>query len=122
MASFLKSKGMNVKVSTTDQKKKETADMIAKRSADAANSPKPTPHHDKEKYPLGGSGPGNRSYSESKDPTMDAGCGSAPDFVTNGSQKATPLSRVKDLARKSLNKVKTETLGIAPSKIGRAHV
>ena len=52
---------------------------------------------------------------EAKDPNIDCGCGSQPDFVTNGSQKMTPLSIVKDLAKKSLTKVKKETLGVAPS-------
>lgn len=68
MASFLQSKGMNAKVTTTDQKKKETADLMAKKKADAANSPKPAQQPHKDKYPLGGSGPGNRSYSESYAP------------------------------------------------------
>lgn len=43
MASFLQKKGMNAKLTTTDQKKKETADLMAKRAADAANKPKPAP-------------------------------------------------------------------------------
>jgi hypothetical protein len=51
---------------------------------------------------------------EGKDPMMDAGVGSTPDFATNESGKKTPMSKVKDLARSALKKTKNEVLGIAP--------
>jgi hypothetical protein len=78
---------------------------------------------------------GKQVNQEGKDPMMDAGVGSTPDFATNGSWKKetpwhkskgpdvvtdksgakhTPMSKVRDLARNALKKTKNEVLGIAP--------
>lgn len=57
---------------------------------------------------------------EAKDPVIDAGAGSEPQFVQNAnpssnpSPKHTPLSRVKEVAAKSMGRLKSEMLGKAP--------
>jgi hypothetical protein len=45
---------------------------------------------------------------EGKDPSMDAGVGSSPNFVTDESK---PLKNAKELARNTMKKIKTEMLG-----------
>jgi hypothetical protein len=45
---------------------------------------------------------------EGKDPSMDAGVGSPPNFVTDESK---PLKVAKELARNTMKKIKTEMLG-----------
>jgi hypothetical protein len=45
---------------------------------------------------------------EGKDPSMDAGVGSSPNFVTDESK---PLKVAKELARNTMKKIKTEMLG-----------
>ena len=58
------------------------------------------PEHDDEK-----------PVKESKDPNMDAGCGSQPDFATSDSK---PMTVAKNLAKKSMARMKSEMLGKAP--------
>ena len=45
---------------------------------------------------------------EAKDPMMDAGCGSQPDFATNDSK---PMKHAQTLAKKSLGRMRNEMLG-----------
>jgi len=53
--------------------------------------------------------------SEGKDPEMDAGAGSAPNFTTSGNVTSSPMmDRVKDITKKAMKRVKNEMLGIAP--------
>jgi hypothetical protein len=42
---------------------------------------------------------------------MDAGCGSQPDFATSDSK---PMTVAKNLAKKSMARMKSEMLGKAP--------
>ena len=58
------------------------------------------PEHDDEK-----------PVKEAKDPNMDAGCGSQPDFATSDSK---PMTVAKNLAKKSMARMKSEMLGKAP--------
>jgi len=58
------------------------------------------PEHDDEK-----------PVKEAKDPNMDAGCGSAPNFATSDSK---PMTVAKNLAKKSMKRLKSEMLGKAP--------
>ena len=58
------------------------------------------PEHDDEK-----------PVKESKDPNMDAGVGSGPNFTKNESK---PLTVAKHLAKKSMARMKSEMLGKAP--------
>jgi hypothetical protein len=57
---------------------------------------------------------------ESKDPERDAGVGSPAQFVqnenpsSNPAPKHTPLSRVKEVTKLSMSKLKSEMLGKAP--------
>lgn len=48
---------------------------------------------------------------EGKDPTMDAGCGSEPDFTQNGNTTSSPMIKTKDNAKRSFKRVRTEMLG-----------
>jgi hypothetical protein len=48
---------------------------------------------------------------EGKDPMMDAGVGSQPDFAKGENTTSSPVSRAKDIAKRALHRVKTETLG-----------
>ena len=48
---------------------------------------------------------------EAKDPTMDAGCGSEPNFTQNANTTSSPMLNAKDNAKKSFKRVKTEMLG-----------
>ena len=56
---------------------------------------------------------------EGKDPSVDAGCGSEPQFVQNAnpssnpSPKHTVLAKTKEIAKKSFSKMKSEMLGKA---------
>ena len=48
---------------------------------------------------------------EGKDPNMDAGCGSEPNFTQNANTTSNPMIKAKDNASKSFKRVKTEMLG-----------
>ena len=48
---------------------------------------------------------------EGKDPNMDAGCGSEPNFTQNANTTSSPMLKAKDSASKSFKRVKTEMLG-----------
>ena len=70
-----------------------------------------TPDEVKEKKPDTRSAPGNVKEAEEKEPPFAGPYTKAKGTVTDKSgAKHTPMSRVKDLARKALTKVKTETL------------
>jgi hypothetical protein len=65
---------------------------------------KSKPEHDDE----------TKKVSEDKDPNMDAGCGSQPNFATDGG-KVAPISKAKELAKSSMKRLKKESmLGKAP--------
>jgi hypothetical protein len=49
-----------------------------------------------------------QEVKEAKDPTMDAGCGSAPNFATNDSK---PMKVAQTMAKKSLSRMRSEMLG-----------
>ena len=49
-----------------------------------------------------------KKVSEGKDPTMDAGCGSAPDFATETNK---PLMLAKDAAKKAAHRLKKDLAG-----------
>ncbi len=56
------------RITTSDQRKKETAELMAKRAKEAESRPKAEPQPYKEKYPLGGYDRNSgRSYSEQVD-------------------------------------------------------
>jgi hypothetical protein len=48
---------------------------------------------------------------EGKDPNMDAGCGSEPNFTQDGNTTSSPMLKAKDNASKSFKRVKNEMLG-----------
>ena len=49
---------------------------------------------------------------EGKDPNIDAGCGSAPNFATGANTSSSPMmKRIKEIAHKSHSKLKSEMLG-----------
>ena len=53
--------------------------------------------------------------SEGKDPSMDAGAGSPPNFATDGNVTSSPvMNRIKDVTKNAMARVKTEMLGKAP--------
>jgi hypothetical protein len=52
-----------------------------------------------------------KKVNEGKDPNMDAGVGSQPDFATNDSK---PMKVAKTLAKKTMIRMKSEMLGKAP--------
>jgi hypothetical protein len=52
--------------------------------------------------------PEHEEVKEGKDPMMDAGCGSQPDFATND---AKPMKHAQSLAKKSLGRMRNEMLG-----------
>ena len=52
--------------------------------------------------------PEHEEVKEGKDPMMDAGCGSQPDFATNDSK---PMKHAQTLAKKSLGRMRNEMLG-----------
>ena len=49
-----------------------------------------------------------QEVKEAKDPTMDAGCGSEPNFATNATK---PMQQAQSLAKKSLARMRSEMLG-----------
>jgi hypothetical protein len=52
---------------------------------------------------------------EAKDPSMDAGVGSDPQFAQNANTTSSPaMNRVKDMVKKSMTRMKSEMLGKAP--------
>ena len=56
-----------------------------------------------------------KKVSEGKDPEMDAGAGSAPNFVNNENPSSSPvMKRIKEVTKKAIGRVKNEMLGIAP--------
>jgi hypothetical protein len=70
-----------------------------------------TPDEVKAKKPDTRSAPGNVKEAEEKEPPFAGPYTKAKDTVTDKSgAKHTPMSRVKDLARQSMKKVKNETL------------
>lgn len=69
LADFVKSypNNKNMRIVTADQKRKETAELMAKRAKERAANPGPQGHPGVhvDKYPLGGYDPrSHRSYSE----------------------------------------------------------
>ena len=56
-----------------------------------------------------------KKVSEGKDPEMDAGAGSAPNFVNNENPTSSPvMKRIKEVTKKAMGRVKNEMLGVAP--------
>jgi len=53
--------------------------------------------------------------SEGKDPNMDGGVGSSPNFVQPENPSSNPvMNRIKDVTKNAMSKIKTEMLGKAP--------
>ena len=50
-----------------------------------------------------------KQVKEGKDPSMDAGCGSGPNFVTDSENK--PLALAKEMARKASHRLKKDLAG-----------
>ena len=88
-------------------------DMVKSAQEKVKSGPKPNGGSGKkEGSAYGGSKqkekPEQDEVKEAKDPMMDAGCGSQPDFATNDSK---PMKHAQTLAKKSLGRMRNEMLG-----------